>query len=87
MHFPEGWEAANLPGLTRLKANGVTFNNAYTNAAMCSPARATLFSGFMPAQHGVRYVLDGGLHVDFIPNVSPHDVCRSVVIRGRASVG
>jgi choline-sulfatase len=70
MHFPEGWEAANLPGLTRLKATGVTFNKAYTNSAMCSPARATLFSGFMPAQHGVRYVLNGGAHVDFVPNVS-----------------
>ncbi|MFM9949591.1 MAG: hypothetical protein ACKV1O_16760 [Saprospiraceae bacterium] len=29
-HFPDNWEAHNLPGLTRLKKNGLTFNNAFT---------------------------------------------------------
>ena len=50
MHFPAGWEAANLPGLTRLKANGVSFSRTITNACMCSSARATLLTGFLPAQ-------------------------------------
>lgn len=49
--FPEGWEAANLPGLTRLRNKGVSFNRAYTNTAMCTPARTTLFTGLYPAQH------------------------------------
>jgi choline-sulfatase len=49
--FPPGWEEANLPGLTRLRNKGVSFTRAYTNAAMCTPARTTLFTGLYPAQH------------------------------------
>ncbi len=57
-HFPSGWEARNLPGLTRLKNNGLTFDRAYTNACMCSPARSTLMTGNFPAQHGVKYTVE-----------------------------
>lgn len=57
-HFPKGWARKNLPGLTRLQRNGVTFNNAFTNSCMCSPARATLMTGYFPAQHGVKYTLE-----------------------------
>ena len=49
--FPEGWEEANLPGLTRLKNTGVTFTRAYTNTAMCTPSRTTMFTGLYPEQH------------------------------------
>jgi hypothetical protein len=35
-HFPPDWERQNLPGLTRLKQNGLSFENAFTNACMCS---------------------------------------------------
>jgi arylsulfatase A-like enzyme len=68
-HFPAGWEAANLPGMTRLKANGLSFKRAGTNACMCSPARATLFSGFFPAQHGVRYTLEAGMPDSKYPQI------------------
>jgi choline-sulfatase len=57
-HFPPGWAERNLPGLTRLQRHGVTFNNAFTNSCMCSPARSTLMTGFFPAQHGVKYTLE-----------------------------
>jgi arylsulfatase A-like enzyme len=57
-HFPDNWEQDNLPGLTRLKENGLTFEYAFTDACMCSPARSTLMSGYFPAQHGVKYTLE-----------------------------
>jgi arylsulfatase A-like enzyme len=57
-HFPAGWEEQNLPGMTRLKQHGVSFERACTNACMCSPARATWLTGYFPAQHGVRYTLE-----------------------------
>lgn len=57
-HFPENWEENNLPGLTRLKKNGLTFNNAFTNSCMCTPARSTFMSGYLPAYHGVKYTLE-----------------------------
>ena len=49
--FPEGWEEANLPVMSRLKSHGLTFSQAFTCTAMCSPARSTLFTGLYPAQH------------------------------------
>jgi choline-sulfatase len=57
-HFPRGWVAQNMPGYSRLIRNGLSFRNAFTNACMCSPARSTLFSGYFPAQHGVKYTLE-----------------------------
>jgi choline-sulfatase len=60
-HFPPNWAMENLPGLTRLQANGLTFEHAFTNACMCSPARSTLMSGYFPAQHGVKYTLEANM--------------------------
>jgi choline-sulfatase len=57
-HFPPGWEGRNLPGLARLKRNGLSFENAFTNSCMCSPARSTWLTGYFPAQHGVKYTLE-----------------------------
>jgi arylsulfatase A-like enzyme len=58
MHFPRGWEAENMPAATRLKRTGLTFNRAFCNTCMCSPSRATLLTGYFPAQHGVKYTLE-----------------------------
>src|SRR5262249_45125675 len=66
-HFPAGWEKQNLPGLTRLKQNGLSFNNAFTDACMCSPARSTLMTGFFPAQHGVKYTLEEDMSAKSYP--------------------
>lgn len=60
-HFPADWESQNLPGLARLKQHGVSFENAFTNACMCSPARSTLMSGYFPARHGVKYTLEDNM--------------------------
>ncbi|HYH52504.1 MAG TPA: sulfatase-like hydrolase/transferase [Solirubrobacterales bacterium] len=57
-HFPKNWLRQNLPGMRRLRQHGISFERAFTNACMCSPARSTLMSGFFPAQHGVKYTLE-----------------------------
>ena len=56
-YFPEGWEQENLPNLTRLKNNGLTFTNAFCNTCMCSPSRSTFLTGLYPAQHLVTDTL------------------------------
>lgn len=68
-HFPDGWEEANLPGLTRLKQKGVSFNNAFCNSCMCSPSRATMFCGYYPEQHGVKYTLEEDMPAPRYPQV------------------
>lgn len=59
-HFPPGWEQRNLPSMTLLKQNGLSFKNAVCNACMCSPSRSTLFTSLYPAQHGVTDTLSFG---------------------------
>ncbi len=59
-HWPAGWAEANLPHRTRLAANGLTFQRAYCNSTMCSPSRATFFTGLYSARHGVTRTLTYG---------------------------
>jgi Arylsulfatase A and related enzymes len=49
--FPPGWAEANLPALTSLRANGLSFERACANTCMCTPSRNTIFTGLFPAQH------------------------------------
>jgi choline-sulfatase len=57
-HFSPNWLRRNLPGMRRLRQHGLSFERAFTNACMCSPARSTLMTGYFPAQHGVKYTLE-----------------------------
>ncbi len=57
-HFPPNWQRRNLPGMRRLRRNGLSFERAFTSACMCSPSRATMMTGYFPAQHGVKYTLE-----------------------------
>ena len=62
-HFPFNWESEKLKTLTRLKSNGFTFDSAYCNTCMCTPSRATLFTGTYPAQHRCTQTLtEGGIY-------------------------
>src|SRR5438477_3223 len=66
-HFPPGWAERNLPGEQRLKRHGLTFERAFCNACMCSPSRATLMTGYFPAQHGVKWTLEEDMPADQYP--------------------
>jgi choline-sulfatase len=84
-HFPEGWADTHLPGLTRLQRNGLTFDRAFTNSCMCSPARSTLTTGFFPAQHGVKYTLEQDMPADQYPQVElPLDLKNMATIAAAA---
>ena len=58
-HWPDepGWLEQLMPNDAELARTGVTFTNGFCNSAMCSPSRATLFTGRFPAQHGVTLTL------------------------------
>ena len=77
MNFPAGWEEANMPGLQRLKANGITFTHAYSNSVTCSPARASMLTGLMPPQHRVRFKLRYDMPSDKFPQEElPTDIAN-----------
>lgn len=42
-----------MPSHAELVRTGMTFTRAFANSCMCSPSRATLFTGRMPAEHGM----------------------------------
>jgi arylsulfatase A-like enzyme len=73
-HFPDGWEAENLPGSMRLRQHGLSFARAFCNSCMCSPSRATLFTGLFPAQHGVTDTLSFGTRFSASERVLPRDL-------------
>jgi len=58
-HWPDdaGWLRDLTPNDAELARTGLSFRNAFCNTAMCSPSRATLFTGTYPAQHGVTLTL------------------------------
>ena len=58
-HWPDepGWLRELMPNDAELARTGLSFRNGFCNTAMCSPSRATLFTGRYPAEHGVKLTL------------------------------
>ncbi len=73
-YFPEQWIENNLPNFNRLRNRGISFSNNFCNSSMCSPSRATLFTGLYPAQHQVTDTLPeaaGKNHSDSVHDLNP----------------
>ena len=48
-----GHQIVKTPNIDRLAKDGIRFNNAFTPASVCGPARTSLFTGLMPSTHGI----------------------------------
>ncbi|MHC1728887.1 MAG: sulfatase-like hydrolase/transferase [Syntrophobacteraceae bacterium] len=59
-HWPKGWADANLPNRKRIADHGLTFTHAFCASSMCTPSRATLFTGLYPPEHKVDQTLRYG---------------------------
>ena len=49
-----GNSIVQTPNMDFMGSSGVRFDNAFTPCPVCSPARASLFTGRIPSQHGVH---------------------------------
>lgn len=52
-YFPSWPKGLSLPGHDRLQSTGVTFENHYTSAIMCTPSRSVLLTGLQTADNGM----------------------------------
>jgi choline-sulfatase len=72
----------STPNIDRLAEQGVRFDNAYTTATLCSPARASIITGVYPHSHGIRKTMypsgiNGGLPTMYLaPIANPFDDAR-----------
>ena len=54
-HLPAwGYEGVKTPNVDRLRDDGILFRNAYSQVPLTLPSHASLFTGLLPADHGVR---------------------------------
>jgi arylsulfatase A-like enzyme len=65
----------STPNIDQLAADGVRFDNAYTTAVLCSPARASILTGTYPHTHGIRKTMypsgiNGGLPTMYLEPIS-----------------
>lgn len=49
-----GNSEVKTPNMERIARRGVRLTNAYTTCPVCSPSRASFFTGRMPSQHGIH---------------------------------
>ena len=55
-----GHPIVRTPNFDKLAGEGVRFTQAYVASPVCSPSRATLFTGRYPQVHGVKMLLHRG---------------------------
>ena len=54
-HLPSyGYPAVATPNIDALRSESVLFDNAYTHCPLTLPAHASLLTGLLPPEHGVR---------------------------------
>lgn len=63
-----GSKVITTPRIDRMAAEGVRFTDFYVASSFCSPSRAALLTGRLPARCGVPYVLFPSEHTGLPPN-------------------
>ena len=63
-----GSDEIKTPNIDQLALDGVTFNNAYVSASVCSPSRAGLLTGMYQQRFGHECNLDSDVNNSFDPN-------------------
>jgi arylsulfatase A-like enzyme len=67
------WRVEAMPGVERLRREGVSFAHHYPMAAACAPSRASLLTGQYPSLHGVTQT-DGFKGADDVNWLAPDGV-------------
>jgi len=49
-----GYKGVETPAIERLQRDAIVFENAYSHSPLTFPSHASLLTGLLPPQHGVR---------------------------------
>ena len=79
-----GDRIARTPNIDQLASQGVLFENAYVTTSICSPSRASMFTGLFPQQHGLLGMAQWGYRVlegaPLLPNLLKQEGYRTGLI-------
>lgn len=91
-----GAKLVDTPAIDRLAADGIVFENAYAHVPLTFPSHATMMTGLLPFENGVRsnigYTLDGNAHPTLPRLLSQHGYATggavsAYVLRGDTGMG
>lgn len=68
----------NTPNLDKMAANGMRFTDFYVTSSVCSPSRASLLTGRLPARNGV-----GGVLVPGQVGLAPAEVTLAEMLKSK----
>ena len=74
-------QAFDLPNLSALLANGVYFTNAWATP-VCSPTRATIYTGLQPWRTGVGWAVENYVLEDELPDETPVKTIANAICDG-----
>ncbi len=81
-----GNDEIHTPNLDRLAAGGTRFENFFCASPVCSPARASIFTGRIPSQHGVHdWIRRGSMDSSRTPGFGGGDECGIEYLAGLSS--
>jgi len=96
-HLPAyGYAKVETPNLDALQRDSILFENAYSQCPLTLPSHASMLTGLLPAQHGVRsnlgYHFDGDAHPTLARILRTHGYATggavsAYVLRGATGIG
>jgi len=69
-HLPAyGYSGVETPAITKLQADSILFEHAWSQVPLTLPSHATILSGLLPGEHGVRDNLGYRFRADLHPDL------------------
>jgi len=84
-HLPAyGYRGVETPHIDALRRDSILFSRAYSHCPMTLPSHASILTGLLPTEHGVRnnigYRLDGNTHATLAATLASHGYATGAAV-------